>query len=274
MMLLAIMAAVAVSEQDVAPAPPAPPATEIGNTPAPAPPDDHAADALFDPAEMARAREMLRKENGGLISRSIMFNLAEYQARARSDGYRWEGAARFGGDLQKLVIKSEGEGEFGGALEDAELQLLYSRAIAPYFDLHAGVRYDIKPDPSRAYAVVGVEGIAPFWFDVDAQLFLSEKGDLLARLEGYYDQRITQRLIAQPRAELNVAAQDVGENGIGSGFSDLELGLRLRYELKPEFAPYVGVEWVRQFGDTARFARAAGDEARVTNFVIGVHFWF
>lgn len=271
MMILLMLAAMAVAEQD---APPAPPAPEIGNTPAPAPPEDHAADALFDPAEMARAREMLRKENGGLISRSVMFNLAEYQARARSDGYRWEGAARFGGDLQKLVIKSEGEGEFGGALEDAEVQLLYSRAIAPYFDLQAGVRYDIKPDPSRAYAVVSIEGIAPFWFDVDAQLFLSDKGDLLARLEGYYDQRITQRLIAQPRAEINLAAQDVRENGIGSSFSDLELGLRVRYEIKPEFAPYVGVEWVRQFGDTARFARAAGDKASVTNFVAGIHFWF
>jgi copper resistance protein B len=271
MMFLLMMAVTVAAEQGI---PPAPPATEIGNTPAPAPPEDHAADALFDPAEMARAREMLRKENGGLISRSVMFNLAEYQARARSDGYRWEGAARIGGDINKLVIKTEGEGSFGGALDDAETQLLYSRAIAPYFDLQAGVRYDIKPDPSRAYAVVGVEGIAPFWFDVDAQLFLSNKGDLLARLEGYYDQRITQRLIAQPRAELNLAAQDVTENGIGSGLSDLELGLRVRYEIKPEFAPYVGLEWVRQFGDTARFARAAGDEASVTNFVFGVHFWF
>jgi copper resistance protein B len=271
MMFLLMMAAAVAPEQDV---PPAPPATEIGTTPAPAPPEDHAADALFDPAEMARAREMLRKENGGLISRSVMFNLAEYQARARSDGYRWEGTARIGGDLQKLVIKSEGEGSFGGELDDAETQLLYSRAIAPYFDLQVGVRYDIKPNPSRTYAVVGIEGIAPFWFDVDAQLFLSNKGDVLARLEGYYDQRITQRLIAQPRAELNLAAQDVRENGIGSGFSDLELGLRVRYEIKPEFAPYIGVEWVRQFGDTARFARAAGGEASVTNFVAGLHFWF
>jgi copper resistance protein B len=270
-MMFLLMLAATVTEQDV---PPAPPATEVGNAPAPAPPEDHAADALFDPAEMARTREMLRKENGGLISRSVMFNLAEYQLRARSDGYRWEGAARFGGDINKLVIKSEGEGSFGGALEDAETQLLYSRAIAPYFDLHIGVRYDIKPDPSRAYAVVGVEGIAPLWFDVDGQLFLSNKGDLLARFEGYYDQRITQKLIAQPRAEINFAAQDVRENGIGSGVSDLELGIRLRYEFKSEFAPYVGVEWVRQFGDTARLTRAAGEKASVVNFVVGARFWF
>lgn len=271
MMFVLMMTAAAVASQDV---PPAPPAPEIGNVPAPAPPDDHAADAFFDPAEMARAREVLRKENGGLVSKSVMFNLAEYQARARSDGYRWEGAARFGGDLQKLVIKSEGEGEFGGALEEAEVQLLYSRAIAPYFDLQAGLRYDIKPNPSATYAVVSIEGIAPFWFDVGAELFLSDKGDLLARLEGYYDQRITQRLIAQPRAELNLAAQDVRKNGIGSGVSDLELGLRLRYEIKPEFAPYIGVEWVRQFGDTARLARRSGSEASITNFIAGVHFWF
>lgn len=266
---LAIAAAAVVPQT-----PPPPPPPEIGNVPAPAAPDDHAADALFDPVEMARAREKLRKENGGLVSRSVMFNLAEYQARSHSDGYRWEGTARIGGDIEKLVIKSEGEGSFGSTLDDAETQLLYSRAITPYFDLQAGVRYDIKPDPSRIYAVVGVEGIAPFWFDVDAQLFLSNKGDLLARFEGYYDQRITQKLIAQPRAEINLAAQDIRENGIGSGVSDLEMGLRLRYEYRPEFAPYLGVEWIRQFGDTARFARTSGDEASVTNFVVGVHFWF
>ena len=223
---------------------------------------------------MARARAQLRKENGGLTSHSVMFNLAEYQARARSDGYRWEGTARFGGDIDKLLIKSEGEGIFGGGLETAETQVVYSRAIDPYFDLHIGARYDITPNPSRAYAVLGVEGLAPLWFDVEGQLFLSDKGDLLARVEATYDQRITQKLVAQPRAELNLAAQDVRKNRIGSGISDLELGLRVRYEVKQEFAPYVGVEFVRAFGDTARFLRAKNDDASQTNFVIGLQFWF
>ncbi len=247
---------------------------EIGSTPAPAPPSDHAADALFDPATMAQAREALRHEHGGLSNSMILFNLAEYQARKGADGYRWEGEGWFGGDINRLVIKAEGEGSFGGSAEQAEFQLLYGRAISPYFNLEAGVRYDVKPDPSRGYAVIGIEGIAPYWFDVGTQLFLSDKGDVLARFEGSYDQRITQKLILQPRAELNFAAQDVAANGVGSGLSDLELGLRLRYEIKREFAPYVGVEWAKKVGDTARFARIAGEDAGVVNFVAGIRFWF
>ena len=152
--------------------------------------------------------------------------------------------------------------------------MLYGRAIAPYFNLEAGVRYDIKPDPSRGYAVVGIEGIAPYWFDVGAQLFLSDKGDVLARVEGSYDQRITQSIILQPRAELNFAAQDIPANDIGSGLSDVELGLRLRYEISREFAPYIGVEWAKKLGDTARFARVAGEDADMVNFVAGIRFWF
>ena len=247
---------------------------EIGSTPAPAPPDDHAADSLFDPAIMGAARKALRHENGGLVNSMMLFNLAEYQARKGADGYRWEGEGWVGGDINRLVIKTEGEGSFGGPTEQAEFQLLYGRAIAPYFNLEAGVRYDIKPDPSRGYAVVGIEGIAPYWFDVGAQLFLSDKGHVLARFEGSYDQRITQSLILQPRAELNFAAQDVPANDIGSGLSDVELGLRLRYEISREFAPYIGVEWAKKLGDTARFARVAGEDADMVNFVAGIRFWF
>ena len=247
---------------------------EIGSTPAPAPPSDHAADALFDPATMAEARKALRHENGGLSNSMILFNLAEYQARKGADGYRWEGEGWFGGDINRLVIKTEGEGSFGGSTEQAEFQLLYGRAISPYFNLEAGIRYDVKPDPSRGYAVIGVEGIAPYWFDVGGQLFLSDKGDVLARFEGSYDQRITQKLILQPRGELNFAAQDMPANGIGSGLSDLELGLRLRYEIKREFAPYIGVEWAKKVGDTARFARAAREDDDAVNFVAGIRFWF
>jgi copper resistance protein B len=250
------------------------PEEEVGATPAPAPPADYAADALFGRDKMVGARKALRHENGGLYNAVILFNLAEYQVRKGADGYRWEGEGWFGGDINRLIVKTEGEGPLGGSNEQAEFQLLYGRAIAPYFNLEAGVRYDVKPNPSRGYAVVGIEGIAPYWFDVGAQLFLSNKGDVLARFEGSYDQRITQKLIVQPRAELNFAAQDVPANGAGSGLSDLELGLRLRYEIKREFAPYIGVEWAKKFGDTARFARIAGEDADVVNFVAGIRFWF
>ena len=248
--------------------------SEIGNTPAPAPPTDHAADALFGAAQMADSRKMLRHENGGMPAYSILFNLAEYRVQKGGDAYRWDGEGWFGGDINRLVVKTEGQGAVCGGVESAEVQALYSRAIDPWFNLQVGVRHDIKPGPSRTYATVGFEGIAPYWFEVAGALFLSDKGDLLARLEGYYNQRITQKLILQPRVELNFAAQDVSTNGIGSGLSDAELGLRLRYEIKREFAPYIGISWERKVGDTARFALAAGDRVQATSFVLGIRTWF
>lgn len=249
-------------------------AAGVGSVPAPAPPSDHAADAIFDPAEMVRSREALRRENGAFSGSMVLFDLAEYQARKGGDGYRWEGEAWFGGDLDRLLIKTEGEGSFGQPIEDFEVQALYSRAISPFWKAQIGVRHDVVPNPSRTYAVVGVEGIAPYWFHVTAQMFVSNKGDLHARLEGSYDERITQRLIFQPRAEFNFAAQDVPETGVGSGLSTFELGARLRYEIRKEFAPYVGVEWSKKTGDTARYARLAGEYPDVVNFVAGIRFWF
>lgn len=247
---------------------------EIGTAPAPAPPSDHAADALFDPGEMARARTALRRENGAFSGSMVLFDLAEYQARKGGDGYRWEGEAWFGGDIDRLLIKTEGEGSFGKPIEDFEVQALYSRAISPFWNAHAGLRHDIVPNPSRTYAVVGVEGIAPYWFHLTGQLFLSDKGDLRARLESSYDERITQRLIFQPRAELNFSAQDMPSIGVGAGLSNFELGARLRYEIRKEFAPYVGVEWAKKTGASARFARLADEDLDAVNFVAGVRFWF
>ena len=245
-----------------------------GDAPAPAPPSDWYADRIYAPNEMARSRDQMMKENGGQKIAFISFNLAEYQARNGRDGFRWDGEGWYGGDINRFTLKTEGEGAFGEGVEEAEIQALYSRAIDPYFNLQAGVRQDLGPGPKRTYATVGFEGLAPYWFEVEGALFLSNKGDVLGRLEGYYDQRITQRLILQPRAEANFAFQDVPESGIGSGLSDLELGLRLRYEIVKEFAPYIGVEWAKKTGDTARFARAAGEDADVTSLVAGIRIWF
>ena len=250
------------------------PAGEIGDTPAPAPPTDHAADGVFGAAQMASSRTMLRRENGGMPAYSVVFNLAEYRVQKGANAYRWDGEGWFGGDIDRFVVKTEGEGAVRGGVESGEVQTLYSRAIDPWFNLQVGVRHDFKPGPARTYATIGFEGIAPYWFEVEGALFLSDKGDLLGRLEGYYDQRITQHLILQPRIELNFAAQDVPANGIGSGLSDAELGLRLRYEIKREFAPYVGISWERKMGDSARFARAAGNRVEATSLVIGIRTWF
>lgn len=249
-------------------------ALPVGNAPAPLPPSGHYADRQFPGADMHRSRMAMMREEGGRSISQIIFNLAEVQIRDGKDGYRWDGEGWFGGDINRLTIKTEGSGAFREGVDSAEVQALYSRAVGPYFNLQAGVRHDFQPTPNRTYATIGFEGLAPYMFDVEGAAFLSNKGDLLGRLEGYYDQRITQRLILQPRVELNLSAQDVPENRLGAGLTDAELGLRLRYEIAREFAPYIGISYEAKTGRTADFARADGKDATSTSFVAGVRFWF
>ena len=252
------------------PAPPvAPPPPEASSGPA------HAADQLFGAEQMAAVREETRALHGGMRFHRFTIDQLEIALRDGRDGYAWEDVQFwYGGDIDKLWIKSQGEGTFGEGVESAEVQALWSHALDPWFDLQAGVRYDFRPDPERAYLVLGVQGLAPYWFEIDAAAFLSSKGDISARIEAEVDQRITQRLILQPRVELDFALQDVAEIGIGSGLSTAEAGLRLRYEIVPEFAPYVGVEYERAFGGTRRFRRLAGDDAGGWSLVLGVRAWF
>lgn len=258
----------------VAPTDSAPVEAAPGDGPPPAAPDDHAADGVYDPMAMAHARAMLHADHGGMAFHQILFNLAEVQLRHGRDAYRWDGEGWFGGDINRLVVKSEGGGGFGSAAQEAEVQALYSHAIGPYFDLQGGVRQDLAAGPRRPSATIGVEGLAPYWFEVEARLFLTSRGDLLGRIETWYDARVTQRLVLQPRAELNFAAQSVAERKIGSGLSDAELGLRLRYEFAREFAPYVGLSWQRQVGASARYSRDAGQRASATSLVMGTRVWF
>ena len=154
----------------------------------------------------------------------ILFNLAEIQVRDGRDNYRWDGEGWFGGDIHRLVVKTEGEGMLGGRIGAAEVQALYARAIDPYWNLQAGLRQDVGAGARRTYAVIGVEGLAPYWFDVEGALFLSDQGELTGRAEAWVDQRLTQRAILQPRVEINLAAQDVPEQRIVAGVSSLELG--------------------------------------------------
>ena len=246
---------------------------EIPKSPPPPAPTDHAADRFFSPLAMAAARAQLTREHGAMPLSTVMVNLAEYQARSGADGYRWEGQAWFGGDINRLVVKTEGEGVRREGVESAEVQALYSRAVGVYTDLQAGVRQDVEPY-GRTYATVGFESLLPYWFDVEGAAFLSTKGDVLARLEGTYDLRLTNRLILQPRAELNFAAQNTPETRTGSGLSNAELGLRLRYEIRREFAPYIGVSWDRKAGKTADYARARGEDAEATSLVVGIKAFF
>jgi copper resistance protein B len=250
-----------------------------GNAPPPAPPTTLAAARFYDPATMAAANRAMRDEHGGMRFSQILFNLAEVQVRDGRDGYRWDGEGWFGGDIHRLVVKSEGEGDFGRSIESAEVQALYAKAIDPYWNLQAGVRQDLGSGAERTYAVVGVEGLAPYWFDVEGSVFLSNRGDVLARAEAWYDQRITQRLVLQPRVELNLAAQDVPASRIGAGLSSTELGLRLRYEAAREFAPYAGLSYMHANTATARYSRArrersVGADTGGLAVAVGIRGWF
>ena len=245
-----------------------------GNAPPPPVPTANAADAFYGTPAMEMGRHHLNEFHGGQKLVQVLFNIAEAQFRNGRDGFEWDGEGWYGGDINRLWVKSEGEGAFREGIESAEVQALYSRAIDPYWNVQAGVRYDFKPNPSRVYAVVGLEGLAPSFFDVEGALFLSNKGEVMARASGWYDQRITQRLILQPRAEVNFAAQNSREIGVGAGLSDAEIGVRLRYDIRREFAPYVGVQYSRAFGRTRDYLRAEGEDPANWSLLTGVRFWF
>ncbi|MBH1945377.1 copper resistance protein B [Erythrobacter sp. YJ-T3-07] len=247
--------------------PSGPPPAAAGSGPA------NAADAYWGVEAMNEARQRLRHEQGGQPYFWFQGDRVEYRARENADGYLFDLQGYYGGDLGKFWFKSEGEGSFGEDIEGAEVQALYSRAIAPFFDLQAGIRQDVAPI-DRTYAVVGIQGLAPYLFEIDAAAFLSDKGDLTARVEAELDQRITQRLVIQPRVEASFSAQDVPELGIGAGLDSIEAGVRLRYHVAREFAPYIGIDQEWRIGKSADYARNEGEDPSVTNYVVGVRFWF
>ena len=182
----------------------------------------HAADAIWGAEAMEVAREENRRMHGKMTTAMVMLERLEARIPtdgAGEDGWLWDAQAHYGGDIDRFVLKSEGEGEFGGAIEDAEIQALWSHAIGPFFDLQAGVRLDLEPE-TRSHLVLGVQGLAPYMWHVDMAAFLSDRGDLTARFEGEYDQKITQRLILQPRVELVTVARgrssaQLGPVGVG-----------------------------------------------------------
>jgi copper resistance protein B len=185
----------------------------------------------------------------------------------------WDGEAWLGKDLNKLWLKTEGE-HVNGDTEEVELQLLYSRAISAYWDFQAGWRGDLRPRPDRNWLAVGFKGLAPYFFAVDAAIFIGDRGRTAARIELEYDMRFTQRLILTPEFETNLYGKKDVELGIGSGLSDVEIGMRLRYEIRREFAPYIGLNWWKKFGDTANFADAAGQETDDLQLTLGIRAWF
>ena len=208
----------------------------------------------------------------------LLLDQLEYRANDGEDTFNWDGIGWVGGDYQRLWIKTEGDVGLDTGDGEAELQLLYGKLISPFFDLQAGIKYDqvysSDGGPGRASGVIGIQGLAPYIFEVDASVFVSQNGDVSARLGAEYQLLLTQRLVLQPEFETNLAIQDVEEFGVGSGLNDIELGLRLRYEISRQFAPYVGVNWTRKFGDTADFAEEEGESTDNFALVGGLRLLF
>lgn len=244
-----------------------PPPAAAGNGP------PRAADAIWGAEAMKASREELRKTHGEFPVFWLQGDRLEAQLRDGADVYLWDIQGYYGGPTERVWFKSEGEVAFGANPEDAEVQALYSKAFAPFWDVQAGIRHDIA-GPDTTHAVIGVQGLAPYMFEIDAALFLSHRGDMTARIEAEIDQRITQRLILQPRIEVNLAAKDIPELGIGAGLDQIEIGARLRYEVRREFAPYIGVERSWRTGNGADFARVRGEDNSATSLVAGIRFWF
>jgi len=233
------------------------------------------ADEYYDPSAMAAARRAVQEEHGGMTSYYVLADRLEYQSHDGDPLLLLDGQGWWGGDRNRLTLKTELEYDFDAStFEDAEAQALWTRALTRYFDLQAGLRHDFVSGADRTFGVLGVQGLAPYWFEIDAALFVSGDGDISARIEAEYELLLTQRLILQPRTELNFAAQSVEEVGVGSGLSTAEIGARLRYEVSRQFAPYLGVSWSRAIGETADLVRADGDDPGGVSFVAGLRLWF
>ncbi|CAI8959238.1 Copper resistance protein B [Pseudomonas sp. IT-P2] len=207
------------------------------------------------------------------INTYFLADKLEWQDADDASTLAWDLSGWIGGDIDRLWLRSEGE-RSNGKTEDAEVQALWGHAISPWWDMVTGVRQDFKPGAPQTWAAFGLQGMALYNFEAEATAFLGENGQSAVRLEGDYDILLTNRLILQPTAELNVYGKNDPQRGIGSGLANTEAGLRLRYEIRREFAPYIGVTWNRTYGHTADYAREEGEDRSEARLVLGVRLWF
>jgi copper resistance protein B len=202
--------------------------------------------------------------------------LEQFEGRwnGRNQQFKYDGQAWSGTDTNKVWIKSEGLVTNKGQFTDAQHEFLLDHAISPYFDVQGGIRVDLDDNKTRTWAAFGVQGLSLYFFDVEATAYVSDRGRLAARLKGSYDLLITQRLILQPEAEINFYSKSDAGRGTGSGISDMDAGLRLRYEFTRKIAPYVGVSYVGRFFQSSDLAHRIGETANDVRFVFGVRAWF
>ncbi|HUX74222.1 MAG TPA: copper resistance protein B [Steroidobacteraceae bacterium] len=189
------------------------------------------------------------------------------------NGERWQAEGWYGNDADKLWLRTEGT-RSGGTIADADVEVLWNHAAAAFWDTQLGLRQDLGAGPRRRWAAFGIQGLAPYWFKLEATAYVGESTRTAARLRAEYELLFTQRLILQPEFELNLYGKSDPARRLGSGLSDAQLGLRLRYEIRREFAPYVGVQAVRRFGGSADFAREDHQAVLDRLWVAGVRTWF
>lgn len=203
----------------------------------------------------------------------VMIDQLEVRNAEDNNPLVWDADLWIGKDLNKLWISTGGE-RVNGAVEEADIEFLYSRAIDTFWDFQIGWRHDLKPEPKRDWLALGIKGLAPYLFETDAKLYLDESGMVELKLTSEYEYMFSQKLVLSPEIEVALHNKDDELVGIGAGLSEVELGLRLRYELRREFAPYIGVNWMRKFGQTARYAENEGANTSETQFVVGIRAWF
>lgn len=203
----------------------------------------------------------------------LRFDQLEAFHGREAHGQRWDMQGWYGNDIDKLWLRSEGERTQDG-LEDGDVELLWSHTTTAFWNTQLGIRHDIGEGPERTWVAFGVEGLAPYFLDVAATLYAGPSGRTAARLRVEYELLFTQRLILQPEFEANLYGKDDPQRGIGAGLSDASLGLRLRYEIRRRFAPYLGVVWQHRFGATSALARAEGHSDADWQWVAGLRLWF
>ena len=222
---------------------------------------------------LGSAAPALAGVNDDPIVTMVLVDQLEVSNADDSNPWILNGQAWVGQDLKKLWFKAEVENT-DSKIEEAEIQALYSQAVAPFWDFQIGLRQDYRPDLNRTWGVIGLQGLAPYFFEIDGALFIGESGHTALRLGVEYELLFTQRLILTPEIDVDFYGQNDAEFGTGSGLSNVETGLRLRYEIRREFAPYIGVNWSKSFGNTAGFSRDEGEDVEDLQWVIGVRAWF
>ena len=226
-----------------------------------------------EPADMSTEEmsELMRMDDNG-ARMMVLANRLEYRDVDSHDALNWDVTGWYGTDYTKLFAKSEGTRVQNDS--ESRNELLVDRIFARYWSVQGGVRQDLREGSNRTWFAVGVEGLAPYWFDVEATFYVGEGGRLAFRGAVDYDLLLTQRLILQPELEIEAYSKNDASNSIGSGVSESELGLRLRYEFRREFAPYIGVLWTRAYADTADVRRVAGEDTSDVQIVAGIRVWY